>query len=107
MADKDLEKTKPIKILKDFSDTKEATSTREAKYKDAVLKEENKIKEEEAEEALAEKNINEAEELLKEEKKVKESKKKLEEEVDEEIEEATKVKDTKKSSIKEKWNKRN
>ena len=37
MAEKDLEKTKPIKVLKDISDIKkDTTSTREAKYKDAL-----------------------------------------------------------------------
>ena len=80
MAEKDLEKTKPIKVLKDISDIKkDTTSTREAKYKDALEKAEMKIKEEEAEEALAEKNINEAEELLHEEKIKKEKVKELEE----------------------------
>ena len=56
MDEKDLEKTKPIKILSDLT-TKEEVSTRESKYKDALEKEDKKIKEEEAEEALAEKNI--------------------------------------------------
>lgn len=107
MAEKDLEKTKPIKVLKDISDIKkDTTSTREAKYKDALEKAEMKIKEEEAEEALAEKNINEAEELLHEEKVKKEKVKELEKEVDEEIEESTN-KEGIFVKLKNKWNKLN
>lgn len=113
MEEKDLEKTKPIKVLKDLN-TREETSTREAKYKDAVLKEEKKIQEEEAEEALAEKNIQLAEDLLHEEKEKKEELKKLEDEIDEEIEEKIQGKKTVKKKkdnnktpllvkIKDKW----
>lgn len=105
MADKDLEKTKPIKVLKDIGDIKkETTSTREAKYKDALKKDELKVKEEEAEEALAEKNINQAEEILKEEKVNKEKVKKIEDEVDEEIKEST-DKENLVTKLKNKWNK--
>ena len=99
MEDKDLEKTKPIKILKDLSDNKlKETATRESKYKDAVIKEENKIKEEEAEEALAEKNIAMAEEILDKEKKTKE----IEKEIDEEIEKTVSKKSKDKKKDKEK-----
>ncbi len=106
MEDKDLEKTKPIKILTDLN-KQEESSTRESKYKDAVLKEEKKIQEEEAEEALAEKNIQLAEDLLHEEKEEKEKAKKLEEEIEEVLE--TKKKKEKKDktnfilTIKDKW----
>lgn len=112
MEDKDLDKTKPIKVLRDLSD-KQESSTRESKYKDALLKEEMKELEEEAEEALAEKNIQLAEELLHEEKETKEKIEKLEEEIDDEIKDSSKVvkkskkeKDDRKSLlvlIKDKW----
>ena len=95
MEDKDLEKTKPIKVLKDLA-TKSEVSTRESKYKDALNKEAKRIKEEEAEEALAEKNIQLAEEILHEEKAKKKEVEKLETEIDEEINE-TSVKKVKKS----------
>ncbi len=106
MEDKDLEKTKPIKVLTDLN-KQEESSTRESKYKDAVLKEEKKIQEEEAEEALAEKNIQLAEDLLHEEKEEKEKVKKLDEEIDEVLD--TKKKKEKKDkpkfilAIKDKW----
>ena len=73
MEDKELEKTKPIKILSDLSDKRvdkyenEDSLSRSEKYKDTLLKEEKREQEELAEEALAEKNIALAEELLKEE----------------------------------------
>lgn len=106
MEDKDLEKTKPIKILKDLS-TNQESSTRESKYKDAVLKEEEKIKEEEAEEALAEKNITLAEKLLDDEKKEKEKIEKIEEEIDEELEKNLKKNNNDKPTfidkVKDKW----
>lgn len=89
MDDKDLEKTKPIKVLKDLT-TKDEISTRESKYKDALIKEDEKIKEEEAEEALAEKNIQLAEEILFEENEKKEKIEILEEEIDEEIKDSDK-----------------
>ena len=114
MEDKDLDKTKPIKILKDLSKSEE-TSTRESKYKDALIKEEKKIKEEEAEEALAEKNIQLAEELLHKEKEEKEELEELEEEIDEVLSDTHKEvtkKDKKQKdkkdglvvNIKNKWN---
>lgn len=107
MSDKDLERTKPIKILKDLSEQKDETSTREAKYKDALEIDEKKIKEEEAEEALAEKNILMAEEILEKEKTKKEEMEKLEEDIDKEIEGKTKKKKEKKDSfittLKDKW----
>ena len=90
MEDKDLEKTKPIKVLTDIT-SKEEVATRESKYKDALEKEENKIKEEEAEEALAEKNIQLAEEILHEEKEKKKQVKELEDEIDKEIKDTDKV----------------
>ena len=107
MSDKDLEKTKPIKVLKDLNEKREETSTREAKYKDALEIDEKKIKEEEAEEALAEKNILMAEEILEKEKAKKEEIEKLEEDIDKEIDGKTKKKKEKKTSfltiIKDKW----
>ena len=82
MEDKDLEQTKPINILKDID---KESSTRESKYKDAVLKADKKEKEEEAEEALAERNITIAEELLEEESKKKKIKIELDKEIDKEL----------------------
>lgn len=110
MEDKDMDKTKPINILKDIDrDKDKESSTRESKYKDAVLKAEEKDKEEAAEEALAERNINLAEQLLEEETKNKKIKKELNEEIDKEIE--TSKKKSKKvglfSKIKTAWDKLN
>ena len=77
MKDEDLEKTIPIETLKELEDhpqtremkNKEEATTRESKYdslEEAIdVLEEN----EEAEEALAEKNIAEAEKIIKDEKK--------------------------------------
>ena len=109
MEDRDLEKTKPIKVLKDLVPS-EDVETRESKYKDAIEKEEMKIKEEEAEEALAEKNIQLAEEILHEEKEKKKVVKQLEEEIDEELKDTDKVvkkskdKDSFVVILKDKWN---
>ena len=109
MEDRDLEKTKPIKVLKDLVPS-EDVATRESKYKDAIEKEEMKIKEEEAEEALAEKNIQLAEEILHEEKEKKKVVKQLEEEIDEELKDTDKVvkkskdKDSFVVILKDKWN---
>lgn len=108
MEDKDLEKTKPIKVLKELSETKES-STRESKYKEALLKEEQKIQEEAAEEALAEKNIQLAEDLLHEEQEIKEKIEQIDEEIEKEIKDSSKViKETEEEknfiiAIKEKW----
>lgn len=101
MRDKDLEETKPIKILSDLSDsrfdryeTRDKEETRSEKYEDVLIEDEKKEKAEMAEEALAEKNIAEAEALLakdenkdvKEETKKDKKKKKVEEEDDEDDE---------------------
>lgn len=71
MRDKDLEETKPIKILSDLADsrfdrneTRDKEETRSEKYEDVLIEDEKKEKEELAEEALAEKNIAEAEAIL-------------------------------------------
>ncbi len=70
----DFNKTKPINTIDDLSKlnaTPEETKvvgSREEKYKETILKEEEKAAEEAAEEALAEKNIAEAESLLEQEK---------------------------------------
>ena len=72
--EKDLENTKPIEILSELSISREEKyerlddelMPRSEKYKDAVMKEEAKEQAELAEEALAEKNIAEAEKLLEE-----------------------------------------
>lgn len=92
MADKDLDETKPIKILKDLTDSRsdrydkqDKEETRSEKYEDVLIEEEAKIQKEEAEEALAEKNIAKAEALLEEEKD-KKKKKKVEEDDDEDDE---------------------
>ena len=73
----ELEKTKPIKTLKEINTTRsekhleddieEEITSREEKYAEKELEKENTEMEEAAEEALAEKNINKAEKLLKEE----------------------------------------
>lgn len=80
MKEKDLDKTKPIQVLHDFTSREEsgdvATNeelTRASKYQDALEKEEQRREEEQAEEALAEKNIALAESLLQEEKITKDS----------------------------------
>lgn len=109
MKDKDLEKTKPIKVLSDFyadnnSDEIDVLDekSRALKYKDALIKDERKIEEENAEEALAEKNIAMAEALLDEEKE-----KKNKEEVilkDDVKENKKEVKTSLVSYIKAKWN---
>ena len=97
MRDKDLEETKPIKILSDLADsrfdryeTRDKEETRSEKYEDVLIEDEKKEKAEMAEEALAEKNIAEAEALLakdenkdvKEEIKKDKKKKKVEEDDD-------------------------
>ena len=73
----DLEKTKPIKTLKEINTTRserhleedieEEITSREEKYAEKEAEKIDTEMEEQAEEALAEKNINKAEELLKEE----------------------------------------
>lgn len=85
MSDKDLENTKPIKVLSDLTnsrsdrlDTKDKDVSRSEKYEDVLLEDEAKIQEEIAEEALAEKNIALAEEIILEEEKEKESSEKSE-----------------------------
>ena len=106
MEDKDLEQTKPINVLKDID---KESSTRESKYKDAVLKADKKEKEEEAEEALAERNITIAEELLEEESKKKKIKMELDKEIDKELDDDKKKKKSSKigvvSKIKTAWGK--
>ncbi|MGN1372074.1 MAG: hypothetical protein ACI4XM_07375 [Candidatus Coprovivens sp.] len=74
MNKKDLETTKPIKILSDLADSRSnrydkvnQEVTRSEKYEDILIEEEAKEQEEIAEEALAEKNIALAEELLSQE----------------------------------------
>jgi len=86
MEEKDLESTKPINVLKDI-DSEPKSSTRESKYKDAVLK--------------AEEEDKKAKKLEEE----KENKKKLDEEIDKEIEKSNKKpkKDGKLSKIKTIW----
>ncbi len=70
MEDKELDKTKPIKMLDEITGTRasrsydEEETSRTEKYKDAVEKVESLEREEVAEEALAEKNIAMAEALL-------------------------------------------
>lgn len=78
MSEKDLEQTKPIKMLSDLTDSRsdrydaeEKEVTRSEKYEDVLIEDEAKIQEEIAEEALAEKNIAMAEELLAKEDEVK------------------------------------
>lgn len=72
MKDNDLEKTKPIKVLNELSDSRSSRINKEVsrseRFKDALLEAENKESEEAAEEALAEKNIAKAEAYLKKEK---------------------------------------
>ena len=63
MNNDDLEKTKPIQTLKDIN-TEESNGSRASKYKDVLDEEKRKLDEEAAEEALAEKNIAQAEALL-------------------------------------------
>lgn len=102
MSDKDLENTKPIKVLSDLTnsrsdrlDTKDKDVSRSEKYEDVLLEDEAKIQEEIAEEALAEKNIALAEEIIHEEEKAKESseesksKKENKKELDDENDEIT------------------
>ena len=74
MDEKELEKTKPIEVLKDITNSMDDYETlekasRESKYKENNYDEsiEEGSKAEEAEEALAEKNIALAEAYLKEE----------------------------------------
>lgn len=76
MSDKELEKTKPIKILSDLNDINrsredkvDGEQTRSEKYEDVLVADEAKEQEEMAEEALAEKNIALAESYLAAEKK--------------------------------------
>lgn len=102
MSDKDLENTKPIRVLSDLTnsrsdrlDTKDKDVSRSEKYEDVLLDDEAKIQEEIAEEALAEKNIALAEEIIHEEEKAKESseesksKKENKKELDDENDEIT------------------
>lgn len=99
MDERELEKTKPIKILSDIPETREGRykeeqkeDSREEKYKNSLLEEEQRVVEEAAEEALAEKNIALAESYLNEENKG---------------EEASEILEEKKNfvaKIKEKWN---
>ncbi len=77
MDKKDLDNTKPIEVLSDI-ETLDIEESREDRYKDAVLKEEKKEQAELAEEALAEKNIAEAEKLLNADKETKKKKDKKE-----------------------------
>ena len=63
MENEDLSKTKPIKKLENIEKPEDVKISREEKYKDIPVKEDNEA----AEEALAEKNINEAESLLEQE----------------------------------------
>ncbi len=70
MMDEDLEKTKPITTLKDLEENEEEIEeslSRVEKNKDILEESLNKEKEEEAEEALAEKNIAMAEAIIEEE----------------------------------------
>ncbi len=69
MKDEELSNTKPINKISDVPllEKEGKIPSREEKYKDAVLEEENKEAMEAAEEALAEKNIAEAESLLEQE----------------------------------------
>ena len=78
MSEKDLEQTKPIKILSDLTnsrsdryDAQDKEVTRSEKYEDVLIEDEAKVQEEMAEEALAEKNIAKAEEILAKEDEVK------------------------------------
>ena len=70
MNEKDLEKTKPIKILSELNDSRsdryeeEKEETRSEKYEDVLEEEKDREREEEAEEALALKNIALAESYL-------------------------------------------
>ncbi len=89
MSEKDLEQTKPIKMLSDLTDSRldryekqDSEETRSEKYEDILIEEEKKEQEEIAEEALAEKNIAEAEKLLEPESSKKEKKKKIDDEED-------------------------
>lgn len=76
MDDKELEKTKPIEIISDvsesrfskYNDEKQEEVSRVEKHKEVLEEEQNRIDEEAAEEALAEKNIALAESYLAEEK---------------------------------------
>ena len=63
MNNDELEKTKPIQTLKDIN-TDESNGSRASKYKDVLDEERRKLDEEAAEEALAEKNIAQAEAIL-------------------------------------------
>ena len=77
MNEKELEKTKPINILSDISnsreekysniETLEEEDSREERYRNSILESERAMSEEAAEEALAEKNIALAENYLSEE----------------------------------------
>lgn len=83
MDDKDLERTKPIRVLNELNDSRsdkykkvDSEETRSERYEEVLKDDEKKVSEELAEEALAEKNIAMAEAYLaeenKEEKKVEE-----------------------------------
>ena len=98
MRDNDLEETKPIKILSDLADsrfdrydTRDKEETRSEKYEDVLIEDEKKEKNEMAEEALAEKNIAEAEAILAREEKeeLKKNEKKKKEKADDEDDEIT------------------
>ena len=104
MNEEDLDKTKPIATLNEITlepkePEPEEDESRSEKYKDALIKEEVKNLEEEAEEALAEKNIAMAEKILEEDKEKKEEKDNLEKQ-----EEVKKEKLNLIIKIKRKWN---
>ncbi len=98
MMDEDLDKTKPITTLKDLDENgeelEEEKISRVQKNKDKIDEAIDKEKEEEAEEALAEKNIAMAEALLEEEN-----------EVDKALEKVDVKKESLFSKIKNNWNK--
>ncbi len=101
MMDEDLEKTKPITILKDLEENEEEVEeklSRTQKNKDILEEEIDKEKEEEAEEALAEKNIAMAEALIEEEENEEETTD------NEEIETLEPVKENIFTKLKNKWN---
>lgn len=89
MSEKDLEQTKPIKVLSDLTDSRldryeneEKDKTRSEKYEDVLIDDERKEQEEVAEEALAEKNIAMAEALLSNKEEPIKENKKVKKEVD-------------------------